>query len=80
MRVTGAGGREAPPRPPWGAARGRWAPGAASLGEGRWARPSLPERVLLVSRVGSVVAYFTSAKFLLYLGHALSTWVSKVLA
>ncbi|KAM4668466.1 ferroportin isoform 1-T1 [Amazona ochrocephala] len=26
-------------------------------------------------RCGSVVAYFTSAKFLLYLGHALSTWV-----
>ncbi|XP_054685761.1 solute carrier family 40 member 1 [Grus americana] len=29
-------------------------------------------------RCGSVVAYFTSAKFLLYLGHALSTWGDRM--
>uniref|UniRef100_A0A8C3QY55 Solute carrier family 40 member n=1 Tax=Cyanoderma ruficeps TaxID=181631 RepID=A0A8C3QY55_9PASS len=29
-------------------------------------------------RGGSVVAYFTSAKFLLYLGHALSTWGDRM--
>ncbi|NXG21898.1 S40A1 protein, partial [Grallaria varia] len=29
-------------------------------------------------RLGSVVAYFTSAKFLLYLGHALSTWGDRM--
>ncbi|NXU49609.1 S40A1 protein, partial [Turnix velox] len=28
--------------------------------------------------LGSVVAYFTSAKFLLYLGHALSTWGDRM--
>ncbi|KFV59949.1 Solute carrier family 40 member 1, partial [Gavia stellata] len=29
-------------------------------------------------RLGSVVAYFTSAKFLLYLGHALSSWGDRM--
>lgn len=29
-------------------------------------------------RGGSVIAYFTSAKFLLYLGHALSTWGDRM--
>lgn len=49
--------------------------------EKRWMCPSLLEnQMFLVCRLGSVVACFTSAKFLLYLGHALSTWVSKVLA
>nr|XP_009664576.1 PREDICTED: solute carrier family 40 member 1 [Struthio camelus australis] len=35
-------------------------------------------RLFLVSRSGSLVGYFTSAKFLLYLGHALSTWGDRM--
>ncbi|KAH0621580.1 hypothetical protein JD844_023041 [Phrynosoma platyrhinos] len=38
----------------------------------------LSTAVLSYSLLGSCVSYFTSAKFLLYLGHALSTWGDRM--
>ncbi|KAM9284213.1 ferroportin [Cariama cristata] len=70
-RLPGAGvrggGREAP--------RGCCA--ALPAGGGLLLRRGV-SRWWLRSESGSVVAYFTSAKFLLYLGHALSTWGDRM--
>jgi len=86
-RESGSGAAVSARRRP--AARARL-PAAEGVGGGRGAAAGLERRgqgaaagrpqPLCLSRLGALVGYFTSAKFLLYLGHALSTWVSGMLA